>query len=116
LREHIRINEASRLASVDASEAEVAFKNAVETEDESGTASYYYGKFLFDQSRFAEALPILKNAKVRSGPHAATSLLIAKCQFHLGELNDCRAELSEILVRYPQHGGALKLLNTLESS
>ncbi len=90
--------------------AEQIFNIAIQSDNRSGSASYYYGRFLFEQDRFNEALCQFHESEIVCGFHATTALMIAKCLYKLDRLQESRAKLTEILERNPSHGGSMKLL------
>jgi tetratricopeptide (TPR) repeat protein len=104
------LDQARSLVESDPGEAIRLFELAVVQENESGTASYYYGRFLFESGEYTHALEEFQESESRSGFHAGTSLLIAKCLLQLNRLEESKMIAKMILQRVPGHGGARKLI------
>lgn len=104
-----------RAAQGDIAEAESFFKSGISLSEGSPNPLYYYARFLHEQKRIAEAIPLLEKAYSLSSAHQYTRDLLIQLYFESGKKDACRQLAESTLQLEPGQPTATKYLGFLQS-
>lgn len=104
-----------RSAQGDKAEAESYFKSGISLSEGSPNPLYYYARFLHEQGRIAEAIPLLEQAYRMSTAHQYTRDLLIQLYFDSGQREACRQLAESTLQLEPGQPTATKYLGLLQA-
>jgi tetratricopeptide (TPR) repeat protein len=82
-------------------EAEEYFKNATGFDSKNPEVHYFYGNFLFNQKRFAEALPKLKKSIELASAHINSRHTLMELYYETGDFANLKTLANETLAFFP---------------